>query len=183
MSTSLWYFAFHPHAQHLAIRFHRRRWLPCPWMAQQKVCFYEQLWILVTLSLPHKTPSSNILWAALLKIDNASCSKYFIREVSQSWSQQSCQALGAMLQSARTKFFCSDNYEAASCWDLFPVEILGNCNQSARVKLIVTSESLLFELSLKLRVISKASESIYLFRCQFIKLWTVFIWINLGYLW
>lgn len=112
---------------------------------------------------PHKTPSSNILWAALLKIDNASCSKYFIREVSQSWSQQSCQALGAMLQSARTKFFCSDNYQATSCWDLFPVEILGNCNQSTRVKLIVTSEGLPFELSLKLRVISKASDSIYVF--------------------
>lgn len=84
----------------------------------------SRAWLWRTLSLPHKTPSSNILWAALLKIDNASCSKYFIREVSQSSSQQSCQALGAMLQSARTKFFCSDNYQATSCWDLFPVEIL-----------------------------------------------------------
>lgn len=169
-----------PHAQHLAIRFHRRRWLLCPWMALQKVCFYEQLRILVTLSLPHKTPSSNILWAALLKIDNASCSKYFIREVSQSWSQRSCQALGAMLQSARTKFFCSDNYQATSCWDLFPVEILGDCNQSAtRVKLIITSESLSF----KLGVISEAGDSIYLFRFQFIWLQAFFIWINLEYLW
>lgn len=151
VSTSPWYFAFHPTRTTASNPFPSSSMASLSVDGLVKSLFLwtienSRAWLLRTLSLPHKKPSSNILWAALLKIDNASCSKYFIREVSQSWSQQSCKALRAMLQSARTKFFCSDNYQATSCCDLFPVQILRNCNQSTRVKLIVTSELLLFEL-------------------------------------